>query len=136
MTTNDSQESNCCNKSYLLQNICFFFFFCMVPINSTVNWYLLCIVSLCSEVWWDEYNWKGNFLLQSLWLEMCFCCSFLGCHRKKVSGFIAVHYKKSITHIQGLIYAFFWFSLRTWSGESLGTRQCICCLLILHKFMI
>ena len=48
-----------------------------------------------------------------------------------MSGFIAVHYKKSITHIQGLIYDSFDFLFV--HGESLGTRQCSCYLLVLHK---
>ena len=45
-----------------------------------------------------------------------------------------MHYKKSITYIQGLIYASLYaFDFLFVHGESLGTRQCICCLLVLHK---
>ena len=48
-----------------------------------------------------------------------------------MSGFIAMHYKKSITHIQDLSFDFLFVH-----GESLGTRQCICYLLVLHKQLL
>ena len=59
-----------------------------------------------------------EMVLQSLWLEMYFCCSFNWMPqvviRKKVSRFIAVHYKKSVKIHYSHSRPYICFPLCTW----------------------
>ena len=86
----------------------------------------------------DEINstiGKGIFYCKAYDQKCTFAAVLTECHRSSsgrkcqdLQPCTTKNRLKSITHIQGLIYAFLFVH-----EESLGARQCICYLLVLHK---